>query len=68
MKLIKFIAAAALVVSTSLVSGTSATPAGLTQDVAGVCPNWPFCREIEIAEQGQDLQLQLKTKVLLNHA
>jgi hypothetical protein len=68
MKLIKCIAVAALVVSTSLVSATSATPTGFTQDVAGVCPNWPFCRDVEITEQGQDLQQQLKTKVLLNHA
>lgn len=60
MKLIKFIAAAALVASTSLVSGGNATSAGQTQAVAGVCPDWPYCRDVEIAEQGTDLQHHLK--------
>lgn len=64
MKLIKFIAAAALVVSTSLVSGVNSAPAGVTQDVAGVCPNWPHCRDVEIADQLMGLDEQMKAEVV----
>ena len=58
MKLIKFIAAAALVASTSLVSGVHVTAVGatsVTQDIAA-CTNWPFCRDVEIVEQSDELQ------------
>lgn len=65
MKLIKFIAAAALVASTSLVSGGNATAVGHTQAVAGVCPDWPYCRGVEIADQVVDLQQDLKTEAVL---
>lgn len=50
MKLIKFIAAVALVASTSLVSGGNAAPAGVAPQIAA-CYNWPFCRDVEIADQ-----------------
>ena len=56
MKLIKFIAAAALVASTSLFSGGNATAVGHTQTVAGVCPNWPYCRDVDFTEQATDTQ------------
>lgn len=58
MKLIKFIAAAALVASTSLVSGGHVAAVGVTnvtQDIAA-CTNWPFCRDVEIVEQTDELQ------------
>lgn len=64
MKLIKFIAAAALVASTSLVSGGNATAVGHTQAVAGVCPDWPHCRGVEIADQAVDLQQDLKIEAV----
>jgi hypothetical protein len=64
MKLIKFIAAAVLVVSTSLVSGgQSPSSAGVKQDVARVCPNWPHCREVEIIGENTT-KLQVKTEVV----
>ncbi|MBY0416551.1 MAG: hypothetical protein K2W88_00620 [Pararheinheimera sp.] len=55
MKLIKFIAAAALVASTFLVSGGKAASVGVTQDVA-TCTNWPYCRGVENADQATELQ------------
>jgi len=58
MKLIKFIAAAALVASTSLVSGGHIAAVGVTsvtQDIAA-CTNWPFCRDVEIVDQSDELQ------------
>ncbi len=55
MKLIKFIAAAALVASTFLVSGGNAASVGVTQDVA-TCTNWPYCRDVEIVDQTDELQ------------
>ena len=55
MKLIKFIAAAALVASTSLVSGGNAAPAGVTPQIAA-CYNWPYCRDVEIADQTTELE------------
>ena len=54
MKLIKFIAAVALVASTSLVSGGNPTSVSSTFSVAGVCPDWPHCRGVEIAEQAAE--------------
>jgi len=57
MKLIKFIAAAALVVSTSLVSGGNAAPAGVAPQIQiAACYNWPFCRDVEIADQTTELE------------
>lgn len=50
MKLIKFIAAVALVASTSFVSGGQHTSSGAIQTIADPCPNWPFCRDVEIVE------------------
>ncbi|HJS15549.1 MULTISPECIES: hypothetical protein [Rheinheimera] len=55
MKLIKFIAAAALVASTSLVSGGNAAPAGVAPQIAA-CYNWPYCRDVEIADQTTELE------------
>ncbi len=55
MKLIKFIAAAALVASTSLVSGGNVSPAGVSPQIAA-CYNWPFCRDVESIEQAPDLE------------
>ncbi|MGY5796761.1 hypothetical protein [Rheinheimera faecalis] len=55
MKLIKFIAAAALIASTFLVSGGNAASVGVTQDVAA-CTNWPYCRGVEIIDQADELQ------------
>ncbi len=51
MKLIKFIAISAIIASTSLVSGDNEASIGVTQDVAIICPVWPYCRDVEIAEQ-----------------
>lgn len=65
MKLIKFIAAAALVASTSLVSGGNATSVGHVQAVAGVCPDWPHCRGEGIADQTADQQQHLKMEAVL---
>lgn len=60
MKLIKFIAAAVLVVSTSLVSGGQAASAvGFKQDLARGCPNWPYCREVEVKEQVSEQPLYI---------
>ncbi len=56
MKLIKFIAAAALVASTSLMSAGSVAPAGLEPQIAG-CTNWPFCREIELRNSESSVNL-----------
>lgn len=55
MKLVKFIAAAALIASTFLVSGGNAASVGVTQDVA-VCTNWPYCRGVETVDQADELQ------------
>jgi hypothetical protein len=55
MKLIKFIAAAALVASTSLVSGGNAAPAGVAPQIAA-CQDWPFCRDVEIADETTELK------------
>ena len=65
MKLIKFIAAAALVASTSLVSGGNAAPAGVAPQIQiAACYNWPFCRDVEIADQAAGLQPQIQTQVV----
>lgn len=56
MKLFKFIAAAVLIVSTSLVSGGNAAPTGVTQDMVAYCPNWPYCRDVEINDQNKQAQ------------
>ncbi len=64
MKLIKFIAAATLVASTSLVSGGNAAPVGVTQDVAIICPVWPHCRDVEIAEQTIDANEFMKIQAI----
>jgi hypothetical protein len=58
MKLIKFIAATALVASTSIVSAVSPAPTGFTQEVARVCPNWPHCRDVEVTDQTEDVKQQ----------
>ncbi|MBU0913655.1 MAG: hypothetical protein KKF22_14060 [Gammaproteobacteria bacterium] len=50
MKLIKFIAAAALVASSSLVSGGNIGAVDVAPQIAA-CTDWPFCREIEVADQ-----------------
>jgi hypothetical protein len=56
MKLIKFIAAAALVASTFLVSGgNAASSVGVAQDIAA-CPNWPYCRDVEIVDQAAEVK------------
>jgi hypothetical protein len=68
MKLIKFIAAAALVASTSLLSGGNTAAVGAMQEIAGVCPDWPHCRVDNIADQTTDLQQQMKTAVVLKAA
>ena len=54
MKLIKFIAAAALVASTSFISGGQSTSFGSTQTIAAPCHNWPFCRDVEIVESASE--------------
>ncbi len=56
MKLIKFIAAAALVASTSLVSAGNVAPAGLVPQTAA-CTDWPFCREIELRNTESSLNV-----------
>lgn len=56
MKLIKFIAAAALVASTSLMSAGSVAPASLEPQIAA-CTNWPFCREIELRNSESSVNL-----------
>jgi uncharacterized protein (DUF1499 family) len=55
MKLIKFIAAAALVASTSLVSGGNVAAVGVTPQIAA-CTDWPFCRDVEIADETTELK------------
>lgn len=55
MKLIKFIAAAALVASTSLFSGGFVAPVSATQQIA-VCPNWPHCRDVDITDHSTEQQ------------
>lgn len=55
MKLIKFIAAAALVASTSLVSGGNAAPVGATQGIAA-CTNWPYCRDVEVGDKAMETE------------
>jgi hypothetical protein len=52
MKLIKFIAAATLVVSASFASAgnNDVSAAGINEDLARVCPDWPYCRGVEIAD------------------
>lgn len=56
MKLIKFIAAAALVASTSLVSAGNVAPAGFAPQTAA-CTDWPFCREIELRNTESSLNV-----------
>ncbi len=64
MKLIKFIAAAALVISTSLVSGGNASTVDQSQAVAGVCPNWPHCRDVDFSEPTADAAQHLTIDAL----
>ncbi|MDF3123916.1 hypothetical protein [Rheinheimera sp. 1928-s] len=56
MKLIKFIAAAALIASTSLVSGANPAPVSVAPDTIAACMNWPFCRDVEISEQTTEVK------------
>jgi len=56
MKLFKFIAAAFLISSTSLVSGGNAASTGVNQAAVAYCPNWPYCRDVEITEQNEKAQ------------
>jgi hypothetical protein len=51
MKLIKFIATVALIASSAVMSGGQAAPSGVTQDIATYCPNWPYCRDVEVADE-----------------
>jgi hypothetical protein len=53
MKLIKIIAVATLLASTSIVSAKApaAVNAELSPNVARACTDWPYCREIEVADQ-----------------
>lgn len=53
MKLIKFFATAALVASTSLVSGGNAE-SGATGDYIAACQDWPFCRDIELKDESSE--------------
>jgi len=55
MKLIKFIAAAALVASTSLVSGGNVAAVGVAPQIAA-CTDWPYCRDVEIADETTELE------------
>ncbi|KKL03368.1 hypothetical protein EIK76_06345 [Rheinheimera mesophila] len=64
MKLIKFIAAVALVASTSLISDGNATAADQAQAIAGVCPNWPYCRDVDFSEQATDTPQHLTINAL----
>jgi hypothetical protein len=64
MKLIKFIVAATVVASTSLVSGGNAAPVGVTQDVAIICPVWPHCRDVDFSEPTTDAPQHLTMKAL----
>jgi hypothetical protein len=63
MKLIKFIAAAALVASTSLISGGN-DALSHTQAVAGVCPNWPYCRDVDFSDQTLDVQQHMTIEAI----
>lgn len=52
MKAVKFIVAASILASVSFVSGQDSTPdTNLKLNVAGVCPTWPICRDVNILEQ-----------------
>lgn len=52
MKLIKIAAATAFASSVAIVSA-NAEPDTQTQkfDVAGGCPTWPYCRDVDFADQ-----------------
>ncbi|MCA1930596.1 hypothetical protein [Rheinheimera sp.] len=52
MKSIKFVAIAAVLVATSFASGKApAVDSGVKQEIAGVCPAWPICRDVDFVEQ-----------------
>jgi hypothetical protein len=52
MKSIKFVAIAAVLIVTSFASGKApAVDSGVTQDIAGVCPAWPICRDVDFVER-----------------
>lgn len=66
MKHIKLIAAAAVFASTSLISGEAVvnTAAELTPNTARACPDWPYCRDVEIAEQLTDTVQPLQQAIV----
>jgi len=66
MKQLKFIAAAAVLASTSLVSGEASitTTTELAPNIARACPEWPYCRDVELAEQLTDTAQPLQQAIV----
>ena len=67
MKLTTLLAAAAVFASTALISAEApnmTTPEVSSDSVARVCPDWPFCRDVEFAQQQLDSQKQLQQVIV----
>ena len=61
MKSIKFVVAASVLASISFVSDSdqaSKVEQSLKQDIAGVCPTWPICRDVNYIEDNTTMIFQ----------
>lgn len=57
MKLIKFIAATALIASTSLLSGHSTVTGHTATQYLAACPDWPYCRDVDFTDPENELKV-----------
>jgi hypothetical protein len=67
MKLFKIFAVSALAMSSSLLSqGTEPEVSPLNLEVAAPCSNWPFCRDVDFADQALESTIQVHLKLEVN--
>ncbi|MDR7120492.1 hypothetical protein [Rheinheimera soli] len=58
MNTIKLIVAAGILASVSFAAEQSpATEQNLNLEIAGFCPTWPVCRDVNVTEQNDTVQL-----------
>lgn len=67
MKLIKLVAVSALISSAVFASKVTESNAQVQKvDVAGGCPTWPYCRDVDFADQALESTTQLYTAQQVN--
>lgn len=67
MKSIKCLVAATVFASALFVSEQAPVQEiELKQDIAGVCPTWPICRDVNYSEQDSDVILPKATSRVIN--